>query len=88
MESERQQMESEAVVVLKAQELAKKAAVEKEKELNEFTGEYKKLQEVIKVIKEVEVDLRSNFDNCNNVSSNQFISIRTSLVLLFFCSLS
>jgi structural maintenance of chromosome 4 len=67
LETEHQEMESAAAVVLQAQERAKQAALAKETELKEFTDDYRKLEGTVKLIKEVEVDLRSNYENCNKL---------------------
>lgn len=67
LETEHKEMENSAASVLQAQERAKQAALSKEKELKEFTLEYRELEEKVKVIKEVEVDLRSNYENCNKL---------------------
>jgi structural maintenance of chromosome 4 len=67
LEAEHQEMESAAAVVLQAQERAKQAALAKEIELKEFTSDYRKLEDLLKLIKEVEVDLRSNYENCNRL---------------------
>jgi chromosome segregation ATPase len=67
LEEEHREMEAEATIVLQAQERAKQAALSKEKELKEFTVEYRELEATVKVIKEVEVDLRSNYENCSKL---------------------
>lgn len=67
LEAEHQEMEAAAAVVLQAQERAKQAALAKEKELKEFTSDYRKLEELVKLIKEVEVDIRSNYESCNRL---------------------
>ena len=63
-EEEQKEMESEAEKVLIAQEQAKEAATAKESELKAISKEFETLKGEVEAIQGVEVDLKSNVDNC------------------------
>jgi structural maintenance of chromosome 4 len=67
LEQEQKEMEAEAEKVLLAQEEAKTAAKAKEAELKEISEKFHQLEEVVKTVQVVKIDLASNVEKCSKL---------------------